>query len=171
VLEGFRRSRGRWDARQTIETDRTPDSVQRELTTWFQQEQIVKRTPINPWSWSLNIGFNQAELLEGHTRQLFCAGQTALDADGNPQHPGDMTAQLNLAFDNLETVLAGAGMTLANVVRLNYYTTNVDTFMSHVNVPTERFAAVGIMPPGTLLGVSRLAFPELLIELEATAAD
>ena len=61
----------------------------------------MKRTPVNPWSWSLNFGFNQAELLEGHTRQLICAGQTAVDAEGNPQHPGDMAGQLGLALDNV----------------------------------------------------------------------
>lgn len=131
----------------------------------------MKRTPVNPWTWSQNFGFNQAELLEGHTRQLICAGQTAVDAEGNPQHPGDMAAQLGLALDNLEAVLTEAGMGLADVVRLNYYTTDVDAFMQDGKVLGERLGAAGVMPPGTLLGVSRLAFPELLVELEATAAD
>ena len=131
----------------------------------------MKRTPVNPWSWSLNFGFNQAELLEGHARQLICAGQTAVDAEGNPQHPGDMAGQLGLALDNLEAVLTQAGMTLANVVRLNFYTTDVDAFLQHAYVLGQRLGAVGVMPPGTLLGVSRLAFPDLLVELEATAAD
>jgi len=36
----------------------------------------VKRTPVNPWSWSLNFGYNQAEVVEGANRQLICAGQT-----------------------------------------------------------------------------------------------
>src|ERR671916_2699562 len=86
----------------------------------------MKRTPINPWSWSTKLGFDQAQLIEGHRRQLVCSGQDAVDAEGNPQHPGDMAAQLELAVDNLEAVLAAAGMTLANVVRLNAYTTDVD---------------------------------------------
>ncbi len=131
----------------------------------------MKRTPVNPWSWSIDFGFNQGELLEGRTRELICAGQTSVDAEGKPQNAGDMAAQLGLALDNLEAVLAGAGMTLANVVRLNFYTTDVDAFMQNAGVLGERLGAAGVMPPGTLLGVNRLAFPELLVELEATAAD
>jgi enamine deaminase RidA (YjgF/YER057c/UK114 family) len=129
----------------------------------------MKRTAVNPWPWSLQLGFNQAELIEGHTRELLCAGQAAMDADGNPQHEGDMRAQIAMAMDNVETVLAEAGMSLANVVRFNLYTTDIDEFFANYDVITERTAAAGITPPGTLLGVTRLAFPELLVELEATA--
>ena len=48
------------------------------------------------------LGFDQAQLIEGHRRQLVCSGQDAVDADGNAQHPGDMAAQLGMAVDNLE---------------------------------------------------------------------
>jgi enamine deaminase RidA (YjgF/YER057c/UK114 family) len=64
------------------------------------------------------LGFDQAQLIEAHKRQLVCSGQDAVGAGGNPQ-PGDMAAQLELALDNLEAILAAADMTLANVVRLN----------------------------------------------------
>jgi hypothetical protein len=63
--------------------------------------------PINPWPWSLKLGSDQAQVVEGHQRQLVCSGQDAVDADGNPQHPGDMAAQLELALDNLEAVAQG----------------------------------------------------------------
>src|SRR5215204_3908973 len=76
----------------------------------------MERTSINPVPWSLKLGFDQAQLIEGHRRQLVCGGQDAVDADGNPQHPGDMAAQLELSLDNLEAVLVDADMTLANVV-------------------------------------------------------
>src|ERR687895_760888 len=131
----------------------------------------MERTPINPWSWSTKLGFDQAQLIEGHRRQLVCSGQDAVDADGNPQHPGDMAAQLELAIDNLEAVLAGAGMTLANVVRLNVYTTDVDTLLQHFTVLTERFEGTGARFASTLLGVARLVSPQLLVALEATAMD
>lgn len=130
---------------------------------------MVERSAVNPWAWSLNFGFNQGELVEGAGKVLFCAGQTSVDADGNPQHPGDMTAQIALAADNLEAVLREAGMSLANVVRLNFYTTDVDAYLANAGVLGERTAAAGVAPAGTLLGVARLAFPELMIELEATA--
>jgi enamine deaminase RidA (YjgF/YER057c/UK114 family) len=129
----------------------------------------MKRTPVNPWQWSLNFGFNQAEILEGQSRVLVCAGQTAVDADGTPQHAGDMAAQIALALDNLEAVLKDADMTLANVVRLNMYTTDVDALLQNAGVLGERLGAANVMPPGTLLGVTRLAFPDLMVELEATA--
>jgi enamine deaminase RidA (YjgF/YER057c/UK114 family) len=129
----------------------------------------VERTAVNPWTWSLNFGFNQGEVVDGATRVLFCAGQTSVDGEGTPQHPGDMAAQIGLAADNLEAVLEGAGMGLSNVVRLNFYTTDVDAFIANAAVLGERTGAAGVAPPGTLLGVARLAFPELMIEMEATA--
>ena len=94
----------------------------------------MERTAVNPWTWSVAFGFNQAELVEGAGKVLFCSGQTSVDADGGPQHPGDMAAQISLAVDNLEAVLADAGMSLANVVRLNYYTTDVDEFLANMAV-------------------------------------
>jgi hypothetical protein len=68
----------------------------------------MQRTPVNPWPWSLNLGYNQAELITGVARQLTVAGQTAVDANGAPQHPDDMRNQLSLALDNLESVLNAA---------------------------------------------------------------
>jgi enamine deaminase RidA (YjgF/YER057c/UK114 family) len=132
---------------------------------------MVQRTAVNPWQWSLQFGFNQAELVEGGNRVLFCAGQTSVDGEGSPQFAGDMQAQISLAMDNLEAVLRGAGMSLANVVRLNIYTTDVDGFIANAAAMGERTGAAGVAPPGTLLGVARLAFPELMVELEATAVE
>jgi enamine deaminase RidA (YjgF/YER057c/UK114 family) len=129
----------------------------------------VERVPVNPWSWSLRFGFNQAERIEGHRRVLVCSGQTATDAEGRPRHPGDMGAQLALALDNLETVLAGAGMGLSDVVRLDVYTTDVDELLRHYQPVVQRLEAAGVRPPSTLLGVARLAAPELLVELQAMA--
>jgi enamine deaminase RidA (YjgF/YER057c/UK114 family) len=80
----------------------------------------MERKPINPWSWSIKLGFDQAQLIEGHQRLLVCSGQDAVDAEGNPQHPGDMAAQLEMALDNLEAIVADAEMTLANIVRLDW---------------------------------------------------
>ena len=139
------------------------------MTQTTQRTYPVQRSAINPWSWSLQFGFNQAELVEGHTRTLFCAGQSSVDADGAPQHPGDMAGQLTLTLDNLETVLAAGGMTLSDVVRLTIYTTDVDAILPHYGILGARLAGAGVMPAATLLGVARLAFPEMLLEIEATA--
>ncbi len=129
----------------------------------------MERTAVNPWEWSKSMGYDQGEVVSGHTRTLYCAGQTAVDADGAPQHAGDMAAQVSLALDNLERVLEHAGMGLGNLVRLNIYTTDVDSLFQHYGLLAARTAAAQVSPPGTLLGVARLAYPELMVELEGTA--
>jgi enamine deaminase RidA (YjgF/YER057c/UK114 family) len=131
----------------------------------------MNRTPINPWPWSVALGYNQAELVTGTTRHLTCAGQTAVDATGAPQHRGDMRGQMALALDNLGQVLAGAGMGLSDVTRLVIYTTDVDACMGAFDLLGAQFGAAGARPPMTLLGVSRLALPGLMVEIEAQAAD
>lgn len=131
----------------------------------------MNRTAVNPWSWSTNLGFDQAELIEGHRRQLLCSGQDSVDPDGNPQHPGDMAAQLELSLDNLEAVLAGADMKLADVVRLNAYTTDVDELFKHWPSLVGRFANADAHFATSVVGVTRLGAPDLMVLLEATALD
>jgi enamine deaminase RidA (YjgF/YER057c/UK114 family) len=130
-------------------------------------ETMTRRT-INPWKWQDRFGFVQAEEIVGATATLYCSGQTSTDASGVSQHPGDMRAQLTLAIDNLETVLTAAGYTIAEIVRLNFYTTDVDQFLEHFDVVARRL--IGVRYSSTLLGVTRLAGPELLVEIEATAS-
>lgn len=130
----------------------------------------MKRTAVNPWDWSLKRGYNQAEIITDTSRQLICAGQTAVDGAGNPQHPGDMRGQISLALDNLEAVLAGADMNLSNVIRLGIFATDVDEALKNFDLFGMRFGPIQCAPPMTLLGVTRLAIPGLLFEIEATAA-
>lgn len=84
---------------------------------------MVQNRNINPWAWSTAFGFSRAIETTGHARVLHCAGQTSVDANGELQRAGDKRAQVALAMDNLESVLAAANMTLSNVVRLTIYTT------------------------------------------------
>lgn len=111
----------------------------------------------------------QANDVSGAQRVVLIAGQLSCDADGRLVHPGDMRAQLRQSLDNLETVLQAAGLNLASVVRLNYYTTDVDGFIAAADEYGGRLAATGCRPASTLLGVSRLAFPDQVVEIEATA--
>ncbi len=129
----------------------------------------VERTAVNPVTWSVGMGFNQGELVSGHTRTLYCSGQTAMNADGKPEHDGDMAGQLALSLANLEAVLAEAGMALGDLVRLNVYTTDVDLLFQHYGVLASRLGAAGVAPSTTMLGVTRLAIPGQLVELEGTA--
>lgn len=132
---------------------------------------VAQRTAVNPVTWSLEMGFNQGELVAGHTRTLYCSGQTTMSADGTPQHDGDMAAQLALSLDNVEAVLGKAGMSLANLVRLNVYTTDVDLLFQHYGVLAARLGAAQVAPATTMLGVTRLAIPGQMVELEATAVE
>ena len=129
----------------------------------------MERTRINPWPWSEELGYDQGELVTGHTRTLYCAGQTAMSRNGVPQHDGDMAAQLALSLDNLEAVLADGGMSLGDLVRLNVYTTDVDLLFQHYGVLASRLGAARVAPATTMLGVTRLAIPGQLVELEGTA--
>jgi enamine deaminase RidA (YjgF/YER057c/UK114 family) len=131
----------------------------------------MQRTAVNPWPWSLQFSFSQAERVEGAQRTLYCSGQSAVDANGAPRHAGDMAAQIDLTFDNLEAVLAAGGMSLADVVRLTIYTTDVAGFLAHHDVHARRLKAAGVTPASVLVGVASLAFPDLLIEIEAIAAQ
>ncbi|MFF5482093.1 RidA family protein [Streptomyces sp. NPDC012935] len=129
----------------------------------------MERTTVNPWTWSVELGYNQGEIVSGHTRTLYCSGQAAMGGDGKPQHDGDMAAQLALSLDNLEAVLGEAGMSLVNLVRLNVHTTDIDLLFQHYGVLASRLGAAGVAPTTTMLGVTRLAIPTLMVELEGTA--
>ncbi|MFD6891287.1 RidA family protein [Streptomyces sp. NPDC059957] len=129
----------------------------------------MERTAVNPVSWSVEMGFNQGEVVSGHSRTLYISGQTAMSSEGKPEHDGDMAGQLALSIANIEAVLAEAGMTLANLVRLNVYTTDVDLLFQHYGVLAGKLGAAQVAPTTTMLGVSRLAIPGQLVELEGTA--
>ena len=132
---------------------------------------MATRRPVNPWQWQDAYGFSQAVEVLGASRQLLCAGQTSVAADGSVLHPGDMAAQLRQALDNLAQVLAAADMDFKHIVRLNYYTTDVAAYLQVAAIAEERFASGACRPAGTLLGVAALFHPDILIELEATAVD
>ncbi|WP_059006525.1 RidA family protein [Streptomyces specialis] len=129
----------------------------------------MERTTVNPWTWSVGLGYSQGEVVSGPARTLYCAGQTAMGGDGEPLHAGDMAAQVALSLDNLEAVLGEAGMSLAHLVRLSVYTTDVDLLFRHYGVLASRLGAAGVAPTMTMLGVTRLAIPTLMVELEGTA--
>jgi enamine deaminase RidA (YjgF/YER057c/UK114 family) len=130
----------------------------------------LERRAFNPWTWQEEFDFSHAIEIRGAERTVYCAGQISADDAGRPLHPGDMEAQFNCALDNLETVLAKVGMKLGDVVRLNYYVTDVPAFLEAVPKVGVRLRAAACKPASTLLGVAKLAMPEVMIELEATAA-
>ena len=99
---------------------------------------------------------------------LFVAGQVAQDQDGNVVGRGDVEAQAVQIFDNLRAVLASAGATLNDVVKLTTYTTNVAYRAKIAEVRGRYFTTY--FPPNTFVVVASLATPDYLLEIEAVAA-
>jgi enamine deaminase RidA (YjgF/YER057c/UK114 family) len=129
----------------------------------------MERRTINPWTWQERFGFQQANEVTGAERVLYCAGQTSVDGDGQPLHEGQMEAQALQAVDNIETVLREAGFELADIVRTTVYVTDVDAFREAAPAVGRRLGEAGARYASTLIGVTRLALPQLMVEIEATA--
>ena len=107
---------------------------------------------------------NAVEAIGGRT--IFLSGQLGRDENGETV-PGDFLAQLHLAVKNIQTLLATAGGTLADVVKITVFVTDSryvvpfrETFREYVTVP---------FPASTFIVVAGLARPEYLIEIEAIA--
>jgi enamine deaminase RidA (YjgF/YER057c/UK114 family) len=83
-------------------------------------------------------------------------------------HAGDMSGQITRVLDNLETVLKEAGLELADVVRLNVYTTDVQSMLGSWGTLVQRLADAGCQTAVTLLGISALFHPDIMVEIEAT---
>jgi enamine deaminase RidA (YjgF/YER057c/UK114 family) len=128
----------------------------------------MKRSDVNPWEWSKAFGFSQAVLVSESAQVLYCSGQTAVGPDGAPPSTSDMGEQVTAALTNLRSVLEGAGMGFADIVRLNFYTTDVDALLAAYGAVGEVLGTN--LPAMTVIGANRLAFPELKVEIEATAA-
>lgn len=131
----------------------------------------MKTRAINPTPWLQHFNLNHGIEVTGRTRTLYLSGQTASDADGAPMHAGDIAAQFHAAWSNLKDALSEAGMTPANIVRLNIYTTDVDAFMGASEGLMASFKTDGVVTSCTLLGVARLYHPDIMIELEGTAVS
>ena len=124
---------------------------------------------INPQTWLGAFGVNQAIEVKNGQRVLYVSGQTSNDAQGAPLNPGNIVAQTKQAWANIVEVVTAAGMTPANIVRLNFYTTDVERFMAAAGDLVPLWASAGCKPVSTLLGVTRLFQPEIMIEIDATA--
>lgn len=129
----------------------------------------MQRRSIDPWGWE-GYAVTPATEVISPSRTLYCSGLPAqVGEDDVP--PSDMRGQMAAALDNVEALLAAAGMGLANVVRLNLYTTDIDATMAAYEVLAERLTRSDAKVTGCLLGVARLARADLMVEIEATAVD
>ena len=100
-------------------------------------------------------------------RTVYIAGQLARDLEGNIVGPGDMRAQMEQTFKNLDACLKVAGATWADVVKTNTYVTDYEAFAKHSDVRMRYFGVAS--PTSTTVQISRLAQPEAMVEIEMIA--
>jgi len=98
---------------------------------------------------------------------LQLSGQAAIDAEGKVVGGNDMTAQADYIMDNITAILAAHGATLADVLNIRAYVTDMSRLSEYGKVRTARFT--GTPPTVTTVEVSRLFVPGALIEVEITA--
>jgi enamine deaminase RidA (YjgF/YER057c/UK114 family) len=133
-----------------------------------QETQMMARTPINPWHWQDARGFTQAWRVDGPATTVHLSGQVSVDEDGLLVGADDFELQTRRCFDNLAAVLAQAGATLADVVKLTVYLTDISRLPEYGRVKAGYIH--GQQPASTAVEVAALAMPGLMIEVEATAA-
>ena len=118
---------------------------------------------------SLPHGFSQLVIASG-TKMVFISGQTAWDTRKNIVGGDIVLEQARQAFRNLETAMEAAGGTLKDVVALRIYVVDYEAESgTAVGTALREFFSPDTPPASTWIGVSALAVPEFLIEIEATA--
>jgi 2-iminobutanoate/2-iminopropanoate deaminase len=126
----------------------------------------VKRT--NPPTLSKPTGYTHIVEVTGPVKTVYIAGQIAFDKDGTVVGPGDMKAQAEQVFKNLEAALTAAGAKFSDVVKMNTYVTDMEKAPAVREVRARYIGETA--PASTLVQVVRLARPELMLEIEVIAA-
>ena len=126
---------------------------------------MSNRKRIDPgWAWDDN--FNMSQAIEiGNA--IYVSGQVSMDSSGNVVGPGDMKAQTRQALQNVKTVLESAGSSMADVAKITVYMTDISLLRETHEVRAEFFPDPP--PASTGIEITALAFPGLLIEIEAIA--
>jgi enamine deaminase RidA (YjgF/YER057c/UK114 family) len=132
-------------------------------------ESTLTKTQVNPWTWQDRLGFSQAWRVDGARSLVFVSGQVGYTSEGQPVDSGSdaFEAQARQALENLKTVLGRSGASIDDVVKLNVYLTDMSRLRDWGRIKAEYIK--GEQPASTALGVTALAQPALMIEVEATA--
>ena len=125
----------------------------------------VKRS--NPPALSTPTGYTHIVEVAGPNRTIYISGQIAFDKEGKVVGAGDMKAQAEQVFKNLEAALTAAGATFADVVKMNSYTTDMSKVQAVRDVRARYFKDA--TPASTFVEVKGLVRPELLLEIEVVA--
>jgi reactive intermediate/imine deaminase len=122
----------------------------------------VKRT--NPLTLSAPTGYTHIVEVTGPNRTIYISGQIAFDKDGKVVGAGDMKAQAEQVFKNLQTALEAAGATFSDVVKMTSYITDMSKVQAVRDVRAQYFKDAP--PASTFVEVKGLVRPELLLEIE-----
>lgn len=114
-------------------------------------------------AWESKVHFSLAVATQGSTLQT--AGITARDADGELVGPDDIVLQTQTCFDNLKDILDKVGATWLDVVKYTIYTTDIEAF--NTKTLETRLPYFCARPAATLVQVSRLVHPRMMVEIEA----
>ncbi len=125
----------------------------------------MKQERVDPgWAWTKKMNFWVGVKL-GETVQL--SGMVAFDGEGNVIGEGDFYAQSMQTFKNIEEALANAGATMADVVKITTYLTDMAGYQDFSRARSEIFP--NGVPSSTTVTTPALIKPELLVEIEAMA--
>jgi 2-iminobutanoate/2-iminopropanoate deaminase len=111
--------------------------------------------------------FSQGVVAPAQGRMVFISGMTARDNDGLVVGPGDIDKQTRQVCENLKRAMGAAGGTLDDIVRVDVFVRNIEHFDAIHRVRREYFSAPA--PASTMLEVSKMVSPEMLIEINAIA--
>ena len=140
------------------------------LTAWASTAAAQARPRfLNPPALAAPRGYSHVVEVPAGSRLIYLSGQVPLDSVGNVVGPGDFRAQAEQVFANLERVLAAAGATFDDVVKLNFYVRDV-TRLADLRAVRDRHVNTAAPPASTLVEVSRLFRDDVLLEVEAVAA-
>ncbi len=137
----------------------------------------MERTSINNVNWGRPFPMDQGQVTSGATRHLRISGQTSLIDDPEAEmglsvsHPGDMREQVGAALAHIDQILEGAGIGRGDIVSVRFFTTDIDALLENYDVYAGWIGPSGVRPPQSMLGVARLALPDLVVEIEAEAAQ
>jgi 2-iminobutanoate/2-iminopropanoate deaminase len=112
-------------------------------------------------------GYAQAIKVTGAQTILFLSGQVDYDKNGNCGHPGDFKAQARATLQALKVQIEAGGGTMRDIVKVNTYVTDLRYRADYAGIREEFFGKK--LPASTMVGVTALAQPEFLIEVEAIA--
>lgn len=112
--------------------------------------------------------YSQAVKVTGTDTLIVLSGQVDYDASGGVANPGDMKAQALACFRHVKAQIEAGGGTLENIVRLNVYVTDMGKVADYRAARAEVFGDLKVA--STLIGVTALAQPGFVIEVEAIAA-